>query len=137
VRAEEEVALLTVALAQAQEPPPGPVEPREDPVVVRNATAGDATPSWVTVGVGGVLLAAGVVVTTLGLLERSSVESPAEGATWQSIREAYDRGPMLEVAGAATLAVAATTLVVGVVLVLVAGESGASPDRADLGTWRF
>lgn len=127
--ADAQIVLLERAIAEA---PPEPIdeEIHEPEPATPTARDEDPTTGWVLVGVGGALTIAGAILTGVGLADRAAVESPAPGAAWIDIMEAYDRGPILEAVGFSTLAVGVVGLTVGLILALTAPGDAPPLDRA-------
>ncbi|MCZ7685297.1 MAG: hypothetical protein M5U28_43575 [Sandaracinaceae bacterium] len=71
---------------------------------------------------GGVVLAGGGVLLGIGLADRAQVENAMDGALWPDLVGAYERAPILEAAGAASLGLGLALAVVGIVLFVVAPD---------------
>jgi hypothetical protein len=99
--------------------PPTPPPPREAPVG-----------SFVLLGVGGAFLVGGALALGLGLADSDAVANATPGTRWSSLREAYDRAPVLEGLGGALLGVGAALAVTGVVWLTLESTEAARVDVA-------
>ncbi|MCB9593495.1 MAG: tetratricopeptide repeat protein [Sandaracinaceae bacterium] len=135
-RAQTRVSELRERLAQEDQAPPGPAQEHNaaTPVSasgtgtapVDDGGGGDAAP-WVLVGVGAAVAVVGGIVLAVGLVDRATVEDPAEGAMWtEATQQAYDRAPALLTSGVVMLPVGVALAAVGVVWGVVASSDGAS-----------
>lgn len=88
----------------------------------QSRTSGAPGVGWALTIAGGVLIAGGAVVFTLGMLDYDAVAS-AQDEDWSSVSGAYDRAPIFTGAGIAGAGVGAALLVAGIVLVATA-DSG-------------
>lgn len=70
---------------------------------------------WVLVGIGGAAAVAGAVCLGVGMADQSALESAMPGTPWSSVRDAYERVPVLEGVGGVLLGVGLGAAAAGVV----------------------
>lgn len=84
----------------------------------RAGADGTRAVGWALVITGGVLAAGGVATLVAGLLDVATVEGAAAGTPWASLRDAFERAPILTGVGYAALGVGCVLLGAGLGLAL-------------------
>lgn len=141
-RARVEVLRAAVEQAEAREraaaEAPTPAQTAAAaPVAVAQPDAprssGSPALGWAIAGGGGGALVVGAVFLALGLSDKSAVENAADGSTFASIQDEYDRASTRITVGTVLLGVGAAATATGVVLALRSGpDEDADTSALDL-----
>jgi len=83
---------------------------------------------WITVGVGGAAIVSGAVLLGLGQRDKKTVENASPGSSYSSVQEMADRGPRLNKAGIALLAVGGAGVLSGIIWQLTGGHEESMPE---------
>jgi len=83
---------------------------------------------WITIGVSGAAVATGAVLLGLGQRDEKRVQNASPGSSYSSVEEMADRGPRLNKAGIALLAVGGAGVLGGVIWQLTGGHEEAMPE---------
>jgi len=83
---------------------------------------------WITIGVGGAAVVSGAVLLGLGQRDERAVENAAPGSSYSTVQEMAERGPRLNKAGIALLAVGGAGILGGVIWQLTGGHEEAMPE---------
>jgi len=92
----------------------------------------DLVPGIVWIASGGALLVGGAILLGIGLSEAATVEGARSGTPWSSLEGAYERAPILQGVGAASLGVGVALAAIGGILLGVEGATASTPTRTDV-----
>lgn len=130
---ERERLVITQTVTPAPTPLPTPT-PVPSPVTTQSRGEPDLVPGIALVASGAALLVGGAIVFGVGLADAATVEGASAGTTWSSLAGAYDRAPILQGVGAASLGVGVALAAVGGILL---GLEGTSSDHVERAAVRF
>jgi len=94
--------------------------------------SGSSAVGWAIAGGGGGTLVVGTVFLVLGLSDKSAVENAADGSTFASVEDEYDRASTRITVGTVLMGVGAAATATGIVLALRGGSSDDETAALDL-----
>jgi tetratricopeptide (TPR) repeat protein len=110
-----------------------PAEPVESTVPAETRAPHPSVGQWLALGASGVVAVAGGVLFAIALIDKSTVESVADGGRFSDIESAHDRVPLLSTLGGVMLGVGLAGAAAATTWIVVSGDDHQVEAQVGLG----